>query len=130
MPRMSQAQFNAYQARRNVKALPQMEDATDREADLHEQIFAECRRRGWIALHGAMSERTNRTLGEWDFTIVGNRRSEDHLNREHFAFVLFVELKTRTGKLSSAQSAMHAHAAKLGHQIHVVRSFREFLELI
>ena len=124
---MTQAEFNAYQARRNVKALPQMEGATEREVDLHEQIFAECRRRGWIALHGAMSERTHRTAGEPDFVIVHDGLREDLTK---WPDVLFIECKTRTGKLSPAQAAMHAHAAKLGHQIHIVRSFEEFLKLL
>lgn len=128
----TQAQVNAYNARNAVKAIRnsgQASDCTD-ESELHQQIFDECRRRGWIALHGAMSERSHRTLGEWDFTIIGNRREFGHLNRECFAFVLFIECKTRTGKLSPAQQAMHAHAAKLGHQVHTVRSFEEFLKLL
>jgi|SRR6516162_5900322 hypothetical protein len=87
-----------------------------READLHEAIFSECRRRGWIALHGSMAERTCRTLGEPDFVILtdGGR-------------VLFVECKSRVGKLSPAQAALRFHAEKLGHTVHVVRSFGEFL---
>ena len=89
------------------------------EASLHEEIFDECRRRGWIALHGSMAERTCRTLGEPDFTILaGGGR------------VLFVECKTRTGKLSPAQAALKFHAEKLGHTFHVVRSREEFLKLL
>ena len=90
-----------------------------REAELHEAIFDECRRRGWIALHGSMAERTCRTLGEPDFVILaGGGR------------VLFVECKTKTGKLSPAQTALKFHAELLGHTVHVVRSFAEFLELV
>src|SRR5690349_3979110 len=75
-----------------------------REARLHEEIFDECRRRGWIALHGSMAERTCRTLGEPDFVILaGGGR------------VLFVECKSRNGKLSPAQAALKFHAEKLGH---------------
>ena len=89
------------------------------EADLHEEIFDECRRRGWIALHGSMAERTCRTLGEPDFVILaGGGR------------VLFVECKTRTGKLSPAQAALKHHAETLGHTIHVVRSREEFWNLL
>lgn len=86
-----------------------------REASLHEEIFDECRRRGWIALHGSMAERTCRTLGEPDFVILaeGGR-------------VLFVECKSRSGKLSPAQAALKFHAEKLGHAVHVVRSMEEF----
>ena len=89
-----------------------------RESDLHEEIFDECRRRGWIALHGSMAERTCRTLGEPDFVILatGGR-------------VFFVECKSRSGKLSPAQAALKHHAEKLGHAVHVVRSMEEFLEV-
>lgn len=91
----------------------------EKESDLHSQIFNECRRRGWIAFHGSMSERTHRTLGEPDFTILANSGR-----------VLMVECKARNGKLSLEQHAMIVHAEKLGHKIHVVWSFQEFLALL
>lgn len=90
-----------------------------REASLHEEIFDECRRRGWIALHGSMAERTCRTLGEPDFVILAGAGR-----------VLFVECKTRTGKLSPAQVALKHHAETLGHTVHVVRSLDDFLNLL
>ena len=90
-----------------------------REAELHEAIFAECRRRRWIALHGSMAERTCRTLGEPDFVILADAGR-----------VLLVECKSRTGKLSPAQVAMKFHAEGLGHTIQVVRSLEEFLRLL
>ena len=90
-----------------------------REASLHEEIFDECRRRGWIALHGSMAERTCRTLGEPDFVILADGGR-----------VLFVECKSRSGKLSPAQNALKFHAEKLGHTVHVVRSMEEFLKLL
>ncbi len=107
----------------------------EREADLHEQIFAECRRRGWIPLHGAMSERTHRTAGEPDFVILAEKDlsgfDEDGIEHSKFEPCIYlVECKTRTGKLSPAQTALHHHANKLGHTVHVVRSMEEFLKLI
>ncbi len=90
-----------------------------REAELHEQVFDECRRRGWIALHGSMAERTCRTLGEPDFVILADGGR-----------VLFVECKSRTGKLSPAQAALKFHAETLGHTVHVVRSLEDFLKLL
>lgn len=90
-----------------------------REASLHEEIFDECRRRGWIALHGSMAERTCRTLGEPDFVILADGGR-----------VLFVECKSRSGKLSPAQAALKHHAAKLGHAVHVVQSMENFLKLV
>jgi hypothetical protein len=89
------------------------------EADLHSQIFNECRRRGWIAFHGSMSERTHRTLGEPDFTILADAGR-----------LLMVECKARKEKPSLEQNAMIVHAKKLGHEIHVVWSFKEFLAII
>lgn len=88
------------------------------EADLHERIFAECRRRGWLPLHGAMSERTHRTLGEPDFMILADGGR-----------VLFIECKSAVGKLSTEQQALHAWMRKLGHTVHVVRTMEEFLIL-
>ncbi len=89
------------------------------ESELHEQIRQECLKRGWLAFHGSMAHSTFRTEGEPDFVIAcdGGR-------------ILMVECKTRLGKLSPAQQAIHAWAAKLGHKIHTVRSYEEFLNLI
>jgi hypothetical protein len=90
-----------------------------READLHEQIMDWCRGRGWIFFHGSMAERTHRTEGEPDFVILGDAGR-----------FFLVECKTATGKLSPAQVAMVAHAAKLGHTISVVRSMADFLAAV
>jgi hypothetical protein len=133
MSQFTSAWLAAHEAR-TMKTPKQsaMVDGCRRESDLHEQIFAECRRRGWIALHGAMSERTHRTAGEPDFIILGNRVAFTlKESGEHYCpFVLLIECKTAKGKLSPDQTAMAAHAAKLGHTIHVVRSFEEFLKLL
>jgi hypothetical protein len=90
-----------------------------REAELHEAIFDECRRRCWIGLHGSMADRTCRTLGEPDFVILADGGR-----------VFFVECKSRRGKLSPAQFALKHHAEKLGHTVHVVRSVGEFLAVL
>lgn len=131
MPRMTQAEVDAYEARQSFKKwnakVETVVDANEREADLHNQILDECRRRGWIPLHGSMASPTKRTEGEPDFVILANRRPVGHLHREYFAITYLVEGKSRTGKLSPAQQAFHAHAATLGHKVHVVRSFQEFL---
>jgi Holliday junction resolvase-like predicted endonuclease len=116
MPRMTMAEVNAFNARQVANYATNNPEGVEVESDLHEQIFSECRRRGWIALHGSMSERTSRTLGEPDFTILADAGR-----------VLFVECKSRKGKLSTIQQAMAAHAKKLGHTIHEVRSLEEFL---
>ena len=124
--RFTTAEYQSFLSRSGQKQ-PTPKSGCDRESELHSQIFEECRRRGWIALHGSMSGRTSRTLGEPDFVILGSFAK----NAETFSpRVWLIECKTRTGKLSPAQAAMQFHAAKLGHKIHVVRSFGDFLDVI
>ena len=117
-PTLARLNPHLFGGQRSEVGRPKGRTGTARESDLHEEIFGECRRRGWIALHGSMAERTHRTAGEPDFIILarGGR-------------VLFVECKTKTGKLSPAQAALKFHAEKLGHIVHVVRSLDEFLRL-
>jgi hypothetical protein len=89
------------------------------EGTLHDAIVDECKRRGWIALHGSMARRTARTEGEWDFVVLADGGR-----------VFFVECKTRIGKLSQVQAALHHWAAKLGHKSYVVRCVAQFLEVV
>lgn len=91
-------------------------EALERESDLHEKIFSECRARGWIAFHGSMAERTHRTKGEPDFIILASDGR-----------VLLIECKTKVGKLSTEQAGIAHQAKRLGHAIVIVRSFAEFL---
>lgn len=44
--------------------------------------------------------------------------------------VVFIELKAGKGRLSDEQKALHAQARYLGHEIHEVRSFKRFLEIV
>lgn len=123
MPRMTLSELQAYEARRKpgvIRDLALREIAKDRmsESDLHSAILNECQRRGWIALHGTMGERTGRTIGEPDFTIIADAGR-----------VFFVECKSATGKLRPEQAALAAWARKLGHTIYVVRSISEFVHL-
>lgn len=89
------------------------------EADLHADIISECRKRGWIYFHGAMNQRTARTIGEPDFTILADQGR-----------VLLVECKRPGGKLSTEQLGIIQWAAKLGHKIHTVWAINEFLEIV
>ena len=93
--------------------------AVVREAALHDAIYDECRRRGWISFHGSMSERTHRTAGEPDFVILADEGR-----------LLLVECKSRTGKLSLAQAALIKQAEGLKNPVHVVRSLEEFLNIL
>ena len=99
-----------------VKAAADKADMDDgSESSLHDAIIEECRRRGWIAFHSRMDRKTTRQKGECDFhCLLPN------------GFVIFVECKSRKGKLSIEQQAMAAWMKKLGHKMHIVRTLDEF----
>ena len=101
------------------KQQPQASAPAAGEAELHYAIMDFCRDRGWLFLHGSMAARTHRTLGEPDFVIAANNGR-----------VLFVECKSRVGKLSPVQLAFKVQAERLGHTVHVVRSMEEFLAIV
>lgn len=125
MPRMTQAELDAYNARRLSKAnaggatLKPSGAPPRRERELHRQIFAECNRRALVLFHGSMAHKTRRTVGEPDFVIL-----------LPMGRMLLVECKTSTGTLSDEQKDMQIRAALLGHRIHVVRSFTEFYSIL
>lgn len=120
MPRMTSQEWDAYVARRaSHQPEHRQGPAVEDERQIHDDILAECRRRGLIAFHGNMAHRTFRTPGEPDFVILA-----------HGGRCLLVECKTRLGKLSAEQLGMQAMAGVLGHTIHVVRSLADFLNLI
>lgn len=112
------AQFNSRSRATSEGDQELARTAVTHEADLHNDILAECRRRGWIPFHGSMAHSTFRTPGEPDFVILADGGR-----------LLLVECKTKTGKLSADQQAIAAWARKLGFQIHIVRSFAAFLTL-
>ncbi len=117
---ISQVQYSEMLARMNRvnRDVQELKQPVERERDLHNQIFEVCRGRGWIALSGSMAEATHRNLGEPDFVILASG-----------CRVFLVEAKSRIGKLSPAQQAFKAQAAKLGHTVHVVRNLESFLEV-
>ena len=88
-----------------------------KEGELQDQIAAECNRRGWIAMRSRMDLPTTRMKGEPDFIIL------------YPGGVLLVECKTRVGKLTTDQIGFAHWASRLGHTVHLVRSFEEFLFL-
>lgn len=125
---MTQAEVNAYEARRTRSSTTPGQigafngsgfDAVTDESAFHNEIVAYCNGRGWICFHGSMAHASRRSIGEPDCTIVtdGGR-------------VYFVELKTKTGKLSPEQASTIAWLTKLGANCAVVRSMGEFLELV
>lgn len=120
MPNMTEQQWRDYNARMNgiMRSPIKFHDCVENESDLHNAIIDFCKERGWIALHGSTAHRTYRTLGESDFCCV-----------LPFGLVLFVECKTKTGKLTQEQQVMAAWLKRLGNEMHVVRSLQEFQQL-
>lgn len=125
MPNMTRAALMAYEARRlqsdyeSRQSKPALRDAAEKESDLHQQIIDECRRRGWVAFYSRMDRATTSTLGQPDFVIMADGGR-----------TLYIEAKSKTGKLSIEQRGMMAMANRLGHKFFVVRSIGEFMEVI
>ena len=119
----TQADADAHNERRmprrdkSIQGFPDSPDAP--ESELHYAIISNCKANGWIYFHGSMAHKAIRTVGEPDFTLLLPAGR-----------VLFIECKTRTGKLSPEQLGLSLWAEKLGHKIHVVRSMEEFKALL
>jgi hypothetical protein len=90
-----------------------------KESNLHSGIIAHCKSRGWIYFHGSMAHRTHRSVGEPDFIILADAGR-----------VFFIEAKSKTGKLSPEQQGLIVWAKKLSHNVFVVRSMEEFMEIV
>lgn len=120
MPNMTSAELLRYNARRYAKQLGGNPDAGDGPEDqLHADIIDECKRRRWQYFHSGMHKRTTINLGTPDFIVMADGGR-----------TLYVECKTKDGKMTMEQLAVSVHAHALGHCVHVVRSFEEFLELL
>jgi hypothetical protein len=121
---MTLAEFNELQLRLDAKRGTRSEwnenvQACEDESKLHADILQDCRRRGWLAFHGAMSHRTHRTPGEPDFVVLGPA-----------GCVLLVECKAKGRKLTTEQAGVAIWAERLGHTLYVVRCFEDWLGVL
>jgi hypothetical protein len=120
MSQFTSAWLAAHEAR-TMKTPKQsaMVDGCRRESELHEQIFAECRRRGWYVVHSRMDMPSTNGVGTPDFIIAmdGGR-------------TLWIEAKAKGRKCTPAQLAAEAWLLKLNHSVDAVWSFEEFLKLL
>ena len=116
---ISHADYLSMQARLTRKVPDLMAPACDDEGKLHNEIMDECRKRGWIPLHGSMAHRALRTPGEWDFVIIADGGR-----------TFLIECKSKKKKQSTEQKGLHLMASILGHKPHVVRSFEQFLSIV
>lgn len=95
-------------------------DSCTKESDLHDQIRKHCNAQfpKWKYIHCRMDKRSTVDKGASDFTIFMPEGK-----------VLSVEVKTKTGKLSTEQHAWALEMKLLNHVVHVVRSMEEFLNI-
>lgn len=126
--RISQADYVAILARQGKQSAP-AKSGTDRESELHAQIIKECMKRGWPFIHNRMDRMSTSTIGAPDFVILGVYSSRG-MQSTCSPQVYFIECKTSTGKLSMQQLGWQRMAERIGHRVHVVRSFEEFLKVI
>jgi hypothetical protein len=126
MPRLSLVEYEALLARRPALrpvapagGRPGSRRQVPKERAIHDAILAECRRRGLRVVHSRMDRATTVSLGTPDFIIAlpGAR-------------TLWLEVKTLHGRLRLEQEAWLMILQTLGHEVHVIRSFEEFLSVL
>lgn len=127
MPNWTPQQERDFNARMYGVKQKKCADPVEREADLHGQIQDECRRRGWMAIHSRMDCRNTATVGTPDFIILTGKRYV--LGLIYPPAVFFIECKAKGQKPTVEQLSLHAMAEKLGHEVHVVFSLAEFMEI-
>lgn len=90
-----------------------------REAKLHEEIAAECRRRGWYCVHSRIDRPTTTALGVPDFICAADGGR-----------TFWIEAKGAKTKVTLEQAGTLQWLRSLGHVAAVVRSLEEFLNLV
>lgn len=119
------SQFEAMQARCNQGRMTSEGDqelaraAKQPESALHDKIIAYCNQQWprWKFIHARMDQRSTIAVGCQDFTIFAPGR------------VLCIECKKQGGKLSIPQLEWKLEMQKLGHVVHVMERFEEFVEI-
>jgi hypothetical protein len=98
-----------------------------RERDLHDQIIEFCNSQfpRWKFIHARMDQKSTLQVGAPDFVIFQPGQSGLPPPR-----VRVIECKTKNGKLSPEQLIWHKEMEMLGHVVHVVRSYEEFMVVL
>lgn len=120
--RLSLAEFMQIEARlaggRKLVAT-KVDNGCERERDLHEQTVQELRNRRVYFVHSRMDKPATNGVGTPDFIVaMPNGKT------------LWLELKTATGKLSEEQQVAKHMLENSGHEHHVVRSYKQLLEIL
>jgi hypothetical protein len=116
------AEYQAYLLRSQAtrKEVLGIGQPVTRERDLHDQIIDFCNSKfpRWKFIHARMDQKSTIGEGVSDFTIFMPRGQ-----------LLLVECKSSTGKISETQRDWIKEMELLGHSVHIVRSFNDFLKL-
>lgn len=120
--RFTQSEYLAYEAKRMAQAKP-LGSPDTREigaGGLHEKIISYCNSQHprWKFIHCRTDKKATIEVGSHDFTVFlpgGN--------------ILCVECKAKDGKLSIEQRGWILELKMLGHEVHVVYSLEEFINL-
>jgi len=88
------------------------------ENELHQAIIAELRRLLVLHIHSRTDRPTTQANGIPDFVLFPDHKP-----------VIFIECKTRVGKLSTEQKAFQFMAELAGYRFEVVRSMSRFMEI-
>lgn len=113
---ISEFQFREMLARTQKKRAPDDSKGVEDETNLQNDIAEECRRRGWICFRGSMAHRTHRTIGEPDCIVA----TDD-------GRTIYVEAKSKRGKLTPAQNAIVAWLEHNKQRVVVVKTLAQFV---
>jgi hypothetical protein len=106
---------------KNTLRSPDAGDAVERESKLHDVII-DWANRQWPRvkfIRARMDKRSTIAIGSQDFTLFLPKGR-----------TLCVELKAKGGKPTREQLIWHKEMEMLGHKVHVVYCFDEFLKVI
>ncbi len=115
----SQHDVDARNARIFGEQFKANKESVKRESDLHDKIIEDCKNRLWLPIHSRMDRKTTTKNGTCDFIIFAD-------NGRKF----YIECKSATGKLSDEQQIFIAWMKRLKHTVHVISSFKEYLEIV
>jgi hypothetical protein len=123
MPSWTPEQLRDFEAHRNANQIPGREVApaepVEAEADLHDEIIAHCRSKGWAYAHNRMDKKSTAGNGVADFIIFADSGR-----------VFAIECKSRSGKRTVAQMGFAMQLNKLGHKCWCIKSMEEFKEIV
>jgi len=113
------SQWLATQQAKRMETIHPSAGAVERESDLHDEIAAYCKLKGWYYVHSRMDRPTSQNLGVADFIIATNGGN-----------TLWIEAKAKRNKPTREQLAAKCWLEKLGHEAHIVWSMPVFLDIL